>query len=99
MPPNTRAYLVRRVHQADHNAKKALGYLSEVWVTIGLQHPDLALALALECILLDLDTWRGTLRHYYERTLDGPTDGLHNSGDLARIMANASPVPSPEKRD
>jgi len=96
MPPNTRAYLVRRVHQADGNVKRAIDQLAQVWVTLAPQHPDLA--FSLELLLLDLDAWRGTLRHYYEYSLKGPTRGLHDSGDLAGRLAEARPVPSPERR-
>lgn len=96
MPPNTRAYLVRRVHQADGNVKRAMEQLAEVWATLVPQHPNLA--LALELLLYDLDAWRGTLRQYYAHTLKGPTMGLHTAGDLAETLVKARPVPSPERK-
>lgn len=91
MPPNQRATIVKRFHQADARIVRAQKFLATVVATLDDRHAfDRANILAL---ITDLEQVRARILDIalpkYTKT---PRD-LHKPGDLATIVSLAQPIP------
>lgn len=93
MPPTRRSWLVLRFHQANGRIIAAQEFLATVLVTLESQHPELTAPVL--AILNNLDRARADLHDFAIPAFTKTPRDLHKAGDLARILANAEPVPDP----
>jgi len=93
MPPSRRSWLVLRFHQANGRIVAAQEYLASVLVTLESQHSGLTSPLL--AIINDLERARADLRDFAIPTFTRTLRDLHKAGDLARMLADAEPVPDP----
>jgi len=93
MPPNQRAWIVQKFHQADSGVTEAQECLARILATLSNRYPKERTA-TLE-IITDLEQTRAKIRDLAIPTFTRALRGLHKPGDLATLVANAKPLPDP----
>ncbi|GAH19467.1 unnamed protein product [marine sediment metagenome] len=95
MPPNRRANIRRRFRQTDEALRRAQSYLASIQVTWLPQHPELEVTVLAH--ISQIEGVRRALLTLYRRTIGGTERSLWKAGDTDTILAEASPVPDPQK--
>lgn len=94
MPPSKRAYLARRVRQADGGLRRSLVWLASIRITMIEQHPEIDPELL--SLMGHIDGLRRSLLFFKQRTFGGSERDLWEASDLGTILTEAKPVTDPK---